>query len=159
MNRLKWFAVLLVILFVASSCYWTPETTTGSLRFSFSESSARALAASGSDRGPGAAKHDSSAEEAKPTHAKIYLYVSDELEGETDAVYDVEFEAEESSVHVTGVAAGDDYVVRLELGVLNPADGDSFVVVLVGESKPFQVSAGRTTQVQINKLQPVEYET
>ncbi len=149
MNRLKWLAFLLAILFVATSCYWTPGTTAGTLLFTFSESSAKTPAVSGSD----------TAEEVKPTHAKIYLYVSDELAGGTDAVYDVEFEAEESSAHVTGIAAGDNYVVRLELGILNTADGDAFVVVLVGESKPFQVFAGRTTQVHINKLQPIDDET
>ena len=228
MNKLKWFAILLAVLIVATSCYWRPETTTGSLVFTFPELTAKSLEVDppsfdkDPDKETGKDKKDGEGEEEGPpgkdkkdgggsdtagggkpgeegavvfvvkgvevTHAEIHLYQPDPEAGATkssepeegDDPAEVELgtaiEAPStielkngSTAYVVEVLPGDDYVVLLKLGVVEEdttlegastvgAKGpkDKFQSKLQGVSKPFKVFAGRTTKVQINKLEPPE---
>ena len=189
MKRFALAAGLLTIVFAVSSCYWTPETTTGSLVFTLPAISARTMdvdppttaqedkdkdkdnpgggkpdkdkdnpGGGNSDKdkdAPGGGKPGEDATEA--THVRVYLLVAGTPYPSDGGNEYEEFGLSESrsSARMSFILPGDDYQVRVEIGVYSGQGGtDLFDVLLIGESHTFKVFPGRTTSVQVKLETP-----
>ncbi len=133
--------VMLAATLLVASCYWNPRGGIGKITLQIPQSAVRSIGAAQATQAGGGATET----------ARVYLY-NDNMNAQvpigTGSQYvEATVGTSGGSITLDTVPPGDGYTLVLTLGSYS---GTTFVPVQYGQSAPFQVSAGKSTDVSLS---------